>query len=111
RLFCDLVLAYQTKSSAQEGSSSFVASASAIDLDFELFMSQRKRSRTSSVTPNLTIIWLKRSFLGHLISIFFYDGNSKVPNNLPCNELQEISWSYQSPQLHLSLLSALVGGC
>ncbi|CAN1167579.1 Putative AC transposase [Linum perenne] len=49
KIICDLVLAYQSKSSAAEGSSSFAASASAIDLDFELFMSQRKRSRTSSV--------------------------------------------------------------
>ncbi|CAN1777424.1 Putative AC transposase [Linum perenne] len=53
KIICDLVLAYQSKSSAAEGSSSFAASASAIDLDFELFMSQRKRSRTSSVTTEL----------------------------------------------------------
>ncbi|CAN1317252.1 Zinc finger BED domain-containing protein RICESLEEPER 2 [Linum perenne] len=53
KIIYDLVLAYQSKSSAAEGSSSFAASASAIDLDFELFMSQHKRSRTSSVATEL----------------------------------------------------------
>ncbi|CAN1784049.1 Zinc finger BED domain-containing protein RICESLEEPER 1, partial [Linum perenne] len=54
KIVCDLVLAYQTKSSSQVGSSSSsTASASATDLDFELFMSQRKRSRNTLVTTEL----------------------------------------------------------
>ncbi|CAN1188439.1 Zinc finger BED domain-containing protein RICESLEEPER 3 [Linum perenne] len=54
KIVCDLVLAYQTKSSSQVcSSSSSTISASATYLDFELFMSQRKRSRTALVTTEL----------------------------------------------------------
>ncbi|CAN1801408.1 Zinc finger BED domain-containing protein RICESLEEPER 2 [Linum perenne] len=54
KIVCDLVLAYQTKSSTQVGcTSSSAASASATDLEFELFMSQRKRSRATIVTTEL----------------------------------------------------------
>ncbi|CAN1314476.1 Zinc finger BED domain-containing protein RICESLEEPER 1 [Linum perenne] len=52
KIVCDLVLAYQTKYSSQVVSS-YCSTTSATDLDFELFMSQRKRLRTTLVTTEL----------------------------------------------------------
>ncbi|CAN1852082.1 Zinc finger BED domain-containing protein RICESLEEPER 3 [Linum perenne] len=56
-LVCDLVLEYQRKSERNSnitsGSGVAVTTKSAMDLDFDLYVSQRKKSRTTLVTTEL----------------------------------------------------------
>ncbi|CAN1334262.1 Zinc finger BED domain-containing protein RICESLEEPER 3 [Linum perenne] len=53
KIICELVFAYQTESSTSQVGFSSSFTASTTDLDFELFMIQRKRSRTTLVITEL----------------------------------------------------------